>query len=57
MAKSRRITQEDLRKIRLELSGELEKMSPSQRKEYLEAARDIYQGLSKMAKISELVKA
>ena len=56
MAKGPRITQNDLRKIRSELSDELQKMKPYQRKEYLEAARDVYNGLSKMVRIRQLVK-
>jgi hypothetical protein len=49
------LTQEDLLKIRLELSGELDKMSPSQRRNYLEAAKDVYRALSIMLKIRETV--
>ena len=57
MTEDKYITQSNLRRIRLELSNELEKMKPWQRKEYLEAARDVYSGLSRMARIRELVKA
>ncbi|MGB9622736.1 MAG: hypothetical protein ACPL07_02715 [Candidatus Bathyarchaeia archaeon] len=57
MARDENITQEELLKIRSELSKELGKMSPSQIEEYLEAAKEVYSGLSKMAKILELVKA
>lgn len=39
-----------LRKIREELSLELEKMSPKQREEYFKGASEIYGGLKKMAK-------
>jgi len=52
-----RLTQKDLHKIRSELSEELEKMTPPQRKEYMEAAADVYHALSKMAKIREFVEA
>ncbi len=51
MHKERRVTREDLEKIRSELSGELNEMSPRQRKEYLEAATEVYDGLAKMEKI------
>lgn len=57
MAKGEHLTQKDLLKIRSELSAELEQMTPSQKKEYLEAAADIYHALSKMAKIREFVEA
>ncbi|MFQ6135460.1 MAG: hypothetical protein ACE5KU_06590 [Nitrososphaerales archaeon] len=57
MVKGEHLTQNDLLKIRSELSEELEKMSPSQREEYLEAAKDVYRGLSRMARIRELAKA
>jgi uncharacterized protein (UPF0305 family) len=50
------LTQGDLRKIRSELSEEMEKITPSQREEYLEAAKDVYIGLSKMSKIRESMK-
>ena len=57
MVRRERITQKDLLKIRSELSKELENMSHSLREEYLEAAKDVYNGLSRMARISELIKA
>lgn len=57
MAKNESVSQSDLLKIRSELSEELKKMSPSQVKEYLEAAEDVYRGLSRMAKIREMAKA
>lgn len=57
MAKNESVSQSDLLKIRSELSEELKKMSPSQVKEYLEAAKDVYRGLSRMAKIREMAKA
>lgn len=57
MVRDENITQEELLKIRSELSKELGKMSPSQIEEYLEAAKEVYRGLSKMAKILELAKA
>ncbi|MCP8309803.1 MAG: hypothetical protein H3Z53_05170 [archaeon] len=57
MARDENITQEELLKIRSELSKELGKMSPSQIEEYLEAAKEVYMGLSKMVKILETVKA
>ncbi len=57
MTENKHLTQKDLLKIRAELSEELTKMTPSQRKEYLEAAKDVYRGLSKMTKIRELVEA
>lgn len=57
MVKDERLTQEDLLKIRSELSEELKKMTPPQRKEYLEAATNVYHALSKMAKIRKLVEA
>lgn len=57
MVKDEHITQKDLLKIRSELSEELDKMSPSQREEYLEAAKDVYRSLSRMARIRDLVKA
>ena len=57
MAKNESVSQSDLLKIRSELSEELKKMSPSQVKEYLEAAKDVYRGLSRMAKIREMTKA
>jgi hypothetical protein len=46
-----RVTREDLEKVRSELSGELKRMSPAQRREYLKAAGEVYDGLAKMAKI------
>lgn len=57
MTEDGHLTRKDLLKIRAELSEELTKMTPSQRKEYLEAAKDVYRGLSKMTKIRELVEA
>lgn len=57
MARDAHITQSDLSEIRSVLSNELAKMKPAQRKQYLEAAKDVYAGLSRMAKIRELVKA
>jgi len=57
LVRNENITQEELLKIRSELSKELGKMSPSQIEEYLEAAKEVYRGLSKMAKILELTKA
>ena len=39
-----------LRKIREELSLELEKMAPKQREEYFKGAYEVYEGLKKMAK-------
>jgi len=57
LAKNESVSQSDLLKIRSELSEELKKMSPSQVKEYLEAAEDVYRGLSRMAKIREMAKA
>lgn len=57
MTEDRHLTQKDLQRIRTELSEEIAKMTPSQRKDYLEAAKDIYRGLSKMTKIRELVEA
>jgi len=57
LARDENITQEELLKIRSELSKELGKMSPSQIEEYLEAAKEVYMGLSKMVKILETVKA
>ena len=57
MVKDEHITQKDLLKIRSELSEELDNMSPSQREEYLEAAKDVYRSLSRMARIRDLVKA
>lgn len=57
MARDENITQEELLKIRSELSEELGKMSLSQIEEYLEAAKEVCRGLSKMAKILELAKA
>ncbi|MGQ9719132.1 MAG: hypothetical protein ACUVWK_04775 [Nitrososphaerales archaeon] len=57
MARNKNITQEELLKIRSELSTELGKMSPSQIEEYLEAAKEVYRSLSRMAKILEMVKA
>ncbi len=57
MVKDGHLTQKDLVEIRSELSKELEEMTPSQRKEYLEAAKGVYRSLSKMIKIRELVEA
>jgi hypothetical protein len=54
LAKGDKLTQEDLRRIRSELSAELEKMPLAQRKEYLKAAEKVYDGLSTMAKIRHL---
>jgi len=54
--KERRVTQDDLEKIRSELSAEFKAMSPLQRKEYLKAADQVYNGLAKMAKI-RMIKA
>ena len=56
MDKERRVTQDDLEKIRSELSAEFKAMSPLQRKEYLKAADQVYNGLAKMAKI-RMIKA
>jgi hypothetical protein len=49
--KERPVTRDDLEEIRSELSAELNEMSPTQRKKYLEAADQVYGGLVKMAKI------
>lgn len=57
MARNERITQKDLREFRSELSKELEKMGPSQREEYLEAAKEVYRGLSRMAKLRQIASA
>ncbi len=56
MTEDGHLTRKDLLKIRAELSEDLTKMTP-QRKEYLEAAKDVYRGLSKMTKIRDLVEA
>ena len=40
-----------LRKIREELSLELEKMAPKQREEYFKGAYEVYEGLKKLAKV------
>jgi hypothetical protein len=48
------LTQKDLRKIRQELSLELTRMSPDQKKEYFEAAKQVYRGLEKMSKIARM---
>jgi hypothetical protein len=42
------LTRKDLRKIRQELSFELTKMTPDQKKEYFEATKEVYRGLEKM---------
>ena len=47
----RGVTRADLETVRSELSGELKGMSPAQRRGYLEAAGQVYDGLAKMAKI------
>lgn len=44
-----------LRKIREELSLELEKMTPKQCEEYFKGAYEVYEGLKKMAKIREAI--
>ena len=49
--RERHVTRDDLQRIRSELSRELNEMSPRQRKEYLDAADQVYDGLAKMAKI------
>ena len=54
MAKGERITQKDLQEIRSELSEELEAMNPPQREEYLEAAKEVYRGLSRMARVRQV---
>ena len=54
MGSTRKLTQKDLRKIRQELSVELGHMSASQRREYFEAAKDVYKGLEKMVRIAEM---
>jgi hypothetical protein len=54
LARNERITQKDLREIRSALSEELEKMNSSQREEYLEAAKEVYRGLSRMAKLRQI---
>jgi len=52
MSRERHVTQrQDLQRIRSELSRELNELSPRQRKRYLEAAEQVYEGLAKMAKI------
>lgn len=51
MSKGKAVTRNDLERIRFELSEELNGMSRRQRKEYLKAAREVYGGLAKMAKI------
>lgn len=54
MHKERPVTRDDLEKIRSELTAELKEMSPKQRKEYLEAADQVYGGLAKIAKIRSI---
>jgi len=49
--RERHVVRDDLERIRSELSRELNEMSPRQRKKYLEAADQVYDGLEKMAKI------
>ena len=49
--KERRVTRDDLQRIRSDLSRELNELSPKRKKEYLEAADQVYNGLAKMAKI------
>ena len=51
MNKERRVTRDDLQRIRSDLSRELNELSPKRKKEYLEAADQVYKGLTKMAKI------
>ncbi len=46
----------ELRKIRGELSEEMTKMTPKQRREYAKAAEEVYRGLEKMARVRSLAK-
>ncbi len=46
----------ELRKIRKELSEEMEKMSPEQRRSYAKAAEEVYHGLAEMTKIRSHIK-
>jgi len=51
LSRERHVTRQDLGKIRSELSVELNEMSPGQRKEYLEEAAEVYDGLAKIRPI------
>ena len=51
MARRKVVTRDSLEKARSELSRELNGMNRRQRKEYLKAAGQVYNGLAKMAKI------
>lgn len=51
MARRRAVTRSDLEKARSELSHELRGMNRRQRKEYLKAAGQVYNGLARMVKI------
>jgi predicted CopG family antitoxin len=44
-----------LRQIRKELSLELKKMAPEQRKEFITGTEDVYEGLKKMAKARQSI--
>ncbi len=57
MNRNKHLTQNDLQKIRGQLSEELGMMSSRQKKEYLKAAENVYDGLTKMAKIRQIVRA
>ena len=51
MDRGSRVAREDLERIRSDLSGELNQKNPRQRKQYMEAASEVYNGLAKMVKV------
>ena len=51
MDRESRVTREDLERIRSDLSGELDRMNPRQKKQYMEAASEVYDGLAKMLRV------
>ena len=56
MAKRKHNNVKMLQKIREELSEEMARMTPKQRREYAKAAKEVYRGLAKMVKIRSLAK-
>lgn len=44
-----------LNQIRKELSQDLEKMTPQQRKEFSKGTEEIYEGLKRMAKVKQSI--
>ncbi len=57
MASTKVLSRGDLLRFRSELSIELKGMTKPQRIKYLKAAKEVYEGLSKMTKIRDLTMA